>query len=372
MITFRELTADDADAFAALRKLVVADSPVQMGLSLDEELQRPLEEFREQLAASGPSTVFGAFDTGTLVATAGICRPTTRPSGAHKAVLWGVFTAPTHRRRALARKLSEQAIERAFSTWAQRVYLYVFLPNQPAVRLYESLGFTATGCEPEVLRLGSAFHDIQSMSRRRGAWRLTPTLGRVAMSDPILHDVPESIESDRLTLRCPRPGDGKILYESVAESLQELRKHIASVPWVAAEQSVESSEIYCRNAFANFAARRDMPYLVFERSTQVLVGCVGLHRPNWQTPKFEVGYWCRSSQSGNGYVTEAVRAVVKVAAHTLRAVRVELFTDAENVKSKAVAERAGFVLEGVLMNERRAPDGSLRNTCVYARTANAA
>lgn len=169
MISIRELTAEDAEAFAALRKLVVADSPVQTGLSLDEELQRPLQEFREQLAAPAPSAVFGAFDAGTLVATAGISRPTTRPSGAHKAVLWGVLTAPTHRRQSLARKLSEQAIERALSTWAHRVYLYVFLPNESAVRLYESLGFTATGREPEVLRLGGAFYDIQSMSRGRTA-----------------------------------------------------------------------------------------------------------------------------------------------------------------------------------------------------------
>jgi len=34
-----------------------------------------------------------------------------------------------------------------------------------------------------------------------------------------------------------------------------------------------------------------------------------------------------------------------------------------------VAERCGFELEGVLRHERRAPDGSLRNTCIYARLA---
>lgn len=165
MISIRELTPADAQAFSGLRRLVVADSPVQMGLTLEEELQRPLQEFEEQLAASPPGAVFGAFDGDALVATAGISRPTSRPSGSHKAVLWGVFTAPTHRRQALARKLSELALERAFSTWAHRVYLYVFLPNAAAIRLYESLGFTATGREPEVLRVGDVFHDIQSMSR---------------------------------------------------------------------------------------------------------------------------------------------------------------------------------------------------------------
>ena len=49
------------------------------------------------------------------------------------------------------------------------------------------------------------------------------------------------------------------------------------------------------------------------------------------------------------------------------AVRVELVTDELNLKSRRVAERCGFTLEGTLVNERRAPDGSLRNTCIYAR-----
>ena len=102
MISIRQLSAEDAEAFSDLRRLVVADSPVQMGLSLEEELQRPIEEFRAQLAAAAPGAVFGAFDGESLVATAGISQPTARPSGAHKAVLWGVLTAPSHRRQALA------------------------------------------------------------------------------------------------------------------------------------------------------------------------------------------------------------------------------------------------------------------------------
>jgi len=71
-------------------------------------------------------------------------------------------------------------------------------------------------------------------------------------------------------------------------------------------------------------------------------------------------------------VTEAVNALAEYAFQQIKAVRVELITDEENVSSRRVAERSGFVLEGVLRNERRAPDRTLRNTCVYARAANAA
>ena len=158
-----------------------------------------------------------------------------------------------------------------------------------------------------------------------------------------------------------------MLYSAVADSLPELRRFLASVPWVAVEQSIESSEVYCRTAQANFVARKDLPFLLIERATGQLVGVAGLHRAVWTTPKVEVGYWGRTSRSGHGFVSEAVLALTQFAFSHLGAVRVELITDEENDASRRLAERCEFNLEGILGNECRAPDGTLRNTCIYAR-----
>jgi len=187
------------------------------------------------------------------------------------------------------------------------------------------------------------------------------------VTTPILLDIPAAIETERLLLRPPRAGDGPELYEAVSESLPELRRFLASLPWVAAEQSVESSEIYCRTAESNFLARKDMPYLLWDRHTQKVIGGSGLHRTDWSTPKTEIGYWCRTSRRGAGLITEAVTALAKVAFEHLAVARLELITDEANLASRRVAERCGFGLEGILRNERRAPDGTLRHTCVYAK-----
>jgi len=189
------------------------------------------------------------------------------------------------------------------------------------------------------------------------------------MTEPILIDLPASIETERLLMRPPRTGDGTMLHLAVVESLTELRRFLASLPWVAAEQTVESAEVYCRTAQANFLARKDLPFLLFEKTTGQIVGAAGLHRTVWATPKTEIGYWGRVSRAGNGFISEAVAALTAYAFANLHAVRVEIITDAENDASRRVAERCQFVLEGTLRNERRAPDGSLRSTCIYARLA---
>jgi RimJ/RimL family protein N-acetyltransferase len=46
---------------------------------------------------------------------------------------------------------------------------------------------------------------------------------------------------------------------------------------------------------------------------------------------------------------------------------VELVADELNAGSRAVALRCGFRLEGILHSTMQAPDGQLRNSCVYAR-----
>jgi RimJ/RimL family protein N-acetyltransferase len=189
----------------------------------------------------------------------------------------------------------------------------------------------------------------------------------MAMSDPILIDLPESIETERLILRPPQAGDGAMLHAAIAESLSELRRFLASLPWVAAEQSVALSEVYCRNAQANFLARKDMAFLLLEKSSGQLVGAAGLHRTVWTTPKTEVGYWGRTSRSGKGFISEAVAALASFALTRLGVARIEIVTDEQNIASRRVAERCHFSLEGILRNECRAPDGSLRNTCIYSR-----
>jgi RimJ/RimL family protein N-acetyltransferase len=191
------------------------------------------------------------------------------------------------------------------------------------------------------------------------------------MPDPLLLDIPHSFFTPRLHLRTFRAGDGPGLYEAVAESQAELRQFLGHLPWVAEALTQDSAELRCRRCEAYFFSRADLPYLAFETATGRLVGSFGLHRTDWQVPKTEVGYWLRTSATGQGYASEGVNALVDWAFAHLTAQRVELVTDEANTASRRVAERCGFALEGVLRHAQRASDGSLRNTCVYARLPSA-
>lgn len=194
------------------------------------------------------------------------------------------------------------------------------------------------------------------------------SLPRPLPINPLLLDLSTRIDTARLTLRPPQPGDGALLQAALAESQQAMRAFLHFLPWVAAEPTLEMAELRCRQAHAAFAARTDLPWFVFEQSSGRLVGSVGLHRSDWAVPKTEVGYWVRSSATGLGYASEAVRGLTEqVAFGVIGAQRVELITDAANTASRRVAERCGFTLEAVQRASQRGADASLRDTCVYAR-----
>jgi RimJ/RimL family protein N-acetyltransferase len=186
------------------------------------------------------------------------------------------------------------------------------------------------------------------------------------MSTAILRDFPARIETPRLTLRAPQPGDGQENYTAIAETLEELQPWM---PWACEALSPETQEAVMRRAHADFLARTDLMLLMVSRDTGAMIGSTGLHNIDWRVPKFEIGYWLRKGYTGQGYMTETVSALAAFAFETLGAQRVEIRCDERNRRSAAVAHRCGFGLEGVLRNDgRHHQTGELTSTMVFART----
>ncbi|KZE68987.1 acetyltransferase [Fictibacillus phosphorivorans] len=183
---------------------------------------------------------------------------------------------------------------------------------------------------------------------------------------PILLDFPTEFTTDRLLIRMPKPGDGKEMYEAISASIEDLKPWL---PFAHIEQSEEDVEANIREAHLKFLSREDLRLLVFSKKTGKLIASSGLHRINWDIPKFEIGYWIDSRYAGKGYMTEAVQGITDFAVNELKARRIEIRCDTRNVKSAAIPERLGFMLEGVLRNDSLEIGSTtkLRDTSVYAK-----
>lgn len=182
--------------------------------------------------------------------------------------------------------------------------------------------------------------------------------------NPILLNFPDYFETERLLIRAPRPGDGVVMREAIAESLEHLKPWM---PFAQNLQSLDEIEANLRRGAARFILREDLWLLLFSKSDGIMVGSSGLHRIDWSVPSFEIGYWVRSSLQGQGYITEAVNGITQFAFDQLSAERIEIRCDSRNERSAAVARRAGYIQEGHFRHDSWALDGTSRDTLIFAK-----
>ena len=140
----RRIGAGEGPQLRDIRLRALRDAPAAFASTYDEEAARPAEAW--SAAAAGRSTgagdaTFVAVLDGLWVGLVGGYRDTRWPGAVQLVSMW---TAPEVRRAGVGRALVEAVVAWAEDTGADRVDLWVTAGNEPAYRLYESLGFRTT------------------------------------------------------------------------------------------------------------------------------------------------------------------------------------------------------------------------------------
>ena len=161
----RRLIPSDAAAFRSLRLTGLRASASAFGSSYEEECDMPLSATEARLAPDSGRYLFGAFDGGQLVGIIGLARETALKVR-HKAFVYTMYVAESHRGLGLGRRLMEQVLAHAATLeGVLRMTISVTAGNAEATGLYESLGFREFGREPDSMVVDGRFYDEIMMSR---------------------------------------------------------------------------------------------------------------------------------------------------------------------------------------------------------------
>ena len=129
-----------------------------------------------------------------------------------------------------------------------------------------------------------------------------------------------------------RPGDGASVNEAVLETLAELQPWM---PWPIRLPASSNPKSMPAGLTASLLSARHFPLRLVEKTSGLYVGAAGLHVRGWQVPRFEIGYWCRKRFQGQGFITEAVAAILQFGFQILKARRIEIRCDSRNLRSSA-------------------------------------
>jgi len=150
-------------------------------------------------------------------------------------------------------------------------------------------------------------------------------------------DVPHQIETGRLILRRPEIGDWFAVNNAVNESFEELKPWMG---WAQERPTMDVSEDQVHEAMMRWEYGLEYRMYMIEKSTGKFVGSTGFIHPDPAAGSLEIGYWCRTSMSGNGFVTEAVRALTDLALEIGELAVIKC--DINNKRSISVATKLGY------------------------------
>jgi RimJ/RimL family protein N-acetyltransferase len=167
----REAAPGDASALVELARQVGSE-PEGWLISTSEWRGAGQERrYLRSLRRSRDAAVFVAEVKDGIVGRLSVGRDP-HPASSHVADL-GLMVARGHRRRGIGRALLGRAVEWARGAGVWKLELHVFPHNVPALRLYESFGFTREGYRKGHYRRGDELVDAILM-----AHDVTPTLER--------------------------------------------------------------------------------------------------------------------------------------------------------------------------------------------------
>ncbi|WP_376790193.1 GNAT family N-acetyltransferase [Thermoflexus sp.] len=154
-------------------------------------------------------------------------------------------------------------------------------------------------------------------------------------------------------------GDGiwlRLLERHHAESLFALtdrnRDHLRPwLSWVDQVREVRDSLAFIEETLGQLA--RGEGYALGLWLEKNLIGVIGVHPIDQINGSASIGYWLDAGHQGQGIMTRAVATVLDDLFFARGLHRVEIRVAPENHRSRAIPERLGFRMEGILREAAR-------------------
>ena len=168
------------------------------------------------------------------------------------------------------------------------------------------------------------------------------------MSTSTIGKPPILINNDQITLRRYEPDDAVLLFDAARESSAEVYPFLE---WCHADYQIEESHNWIALVYQKWLKGEWFDFAILDTRTQRYLGGCGLNDIRLPQYTANLGYWIRSSATGQGIATDATRLLAKFAFDHIGLQRVEIVIAESNLASIRVAEKSGAILEGTLRNK---------------------
>lgn len=145
------------------------------------------------------------------------------------------------------------------------------------------------------------------------------------------------LETERLILKCIGYDDVEFFFKHF--STDEVNQYLYdSNPCDSVEEAQKWIDLYLESEPIN-----QHRWIILQKEKAEKIGTCGFHCWNRETGEIQMGYDLQPSYWRNGYMSEALSAVMKFAVEEMKVMKIFAHISVDNIASIRSAEKMGFV-----------------------------
>ena len=168
---------------------------------------------------------------------------------------------------------------------------------------------------------------------------------------------------ENFTIRPISIDDAENYFHFVNSNGERIARYFSNV--VTANNDLGSTTSFITERLALFEKAELLSFVVYDNLTQKIIGSIFIKNFDRNVQKCELSFFIDEHYGGNGIMTKAVAVMVDHCFSHLDINKVFLRIAADNLPSRRVAEKNGFVEEGTLRQDFKTPDGQLIDIVYY-------
>ena len=170
------------------------------------------------------------------------------------------------------------------------------------------------------------------------------------------------LSDGKITLRPSLMSDAEPLYQAIFESIAEIR------PWLTFAHegySIRETKDFLRERPTGWKKDTEYAFNIIDSGDGSITGGCGFSGIDKENGRANLGYWVRTSRTGEGIATSATLLLAKWGFMVVKLNRIEILASTGNKASQRVAEKAGAQREGVMRNRLKIGD-DLHDAVMYS------
>ncbi|MHC0445388.1 GNAT family N-acetyltransferase [Flavobacterium sp. 3-218] len=174
------------------------------------------------------------------------------------------------------------------------------------------------------------------------------------------------ITTQNLIIKPYKAEDSESFFEGVNHNRDYLYDYFANM--IKVNDSLESTKKYLEQKEIEWQENKNYACGIFKKESNELVGHISVRDIDWRIPKGELAYFIFEQYGGNNYAAEALKAFKNWCFTEKKFNRLFMKIAADNTASIKVAERSGFIYEGLLKKDYRKAEKDLTDMKIYGYT----